>query len=488
MRLSTLIAGLATSRSGGGGDPDISALTADSRSVSHGSLFAALPGGRHDGAAFAQEAVSRGAAAILISEQGLSALTPQPVPVLVSRQPRLTLSQLAARLYPRQPATIVAITGTSGKTSVASFARQIFSTLGHRSASLGTLGVVVGEEERYGSLTTPDPVALHCQLDELAGDNVTHLALEASSHGLDQFRLDGVRLAAGAFTNLSHDHLDYHRTSEAYLAAKLRLVNEVMPVSATLVVDCSSAAGVAFEAAAERRGIRVLSLGAKGRDICVTSRDRLAQGQRLAITGRYGAAEILLPLVGDFQAANALVAAGLAIAAGEAPERAFAALATLKGVKGRIEHVGSVDGAAVYVDYAHKPDALDNVLDALRPYAAGRLVVVFGCGGDRDSAKRAVMGEIAARKADVVIVTDDNPRSEDPALIRAAILKTCPGALEIGPRGEAISHAVDCLRAGDILVIAGKGHETGQIVADRVLPFSDHEAVRAAISVRGGQV
>ena len=486
MRLSTLIAGLATSRSGGG-DPDIRDLTADSRSVSHGSLFAALPGARHDGAAFVEEAVSRGAAAILISEPGLSSLTPPPVPVLVSRQPRLTLSQLAARFHPRQPATIVAITGTSGKTSVASFARQIFAALGHRPASLGTLGVVVGEEERYGSLTTPDPVALHRQLDELAGDNVTHLALEASSHGLDQFRLDGVRLAAGAFTNLSHDHLDYHRTPEAYLAAKLRLVSEVMPASATLVVDASSEAGAAFNAAAERRGMRVLTLGAKARDIRVTSRKRLAQGQRLAIAGCYGTAELLLPLVGDFQAANALVAAGLAIAVGEAPARVFASLEALKGVKGRIERVGGVNGAAVYVDYAHKPDALDNVLDALRPYAAGRLVLVFGCGGDRDKAKRAVMGEIAKRKADIVIVTDDNPRSEDPSLIRAAILQACPGAIEIGSRRQAIARAVEALMPGDILVIAGKGHESGQIVGDQVLPFSDHEAARAAISARGGQ-
>ena len=486
MRLSTLIAGLATSRSGGG-DPDIRDLTADSRSVSHGSLFAALPGARHDGAAFVEEAVSRGAAAILTSEPGLSSLTPSPVPVLVSRQPRLTLSQLAARFHPRQPATIVAITGTSGKTSVASFARQIFAALGHRPASLGTLGVVVGEEERYGSLTTPDPVALHRQLDELAGDNVTHLALEASSHGLDQFRLDGVRLAAGAFTNLSHDHLDYHRTPEAYLAAKLRLVSEVMPASATLVVDASSEAGAAFNAAAERRGMRVLTLGAKARDIRVTSRKRLAQGQRLAIAGCYGTAELLLPLVGDFQAANALVAAGLAIAVGESPARVFASLEALKGVKGRIERVGGVNGAAVYVDYAHKPDALDNVLDALRPYAAGRLVLVFGCGGDRDKAKRAVMGEIAKRKADIVIVTDDNPRSEDPSLIRAAILQACPGAIEIGSRRQAIARAVEALMPGDILVIAGKGHESGQIVGDQVLPFSDHEAARAAISARGGQ-
>lgn len=484
MRLSSLTAGLAVSHSGEG-DPDISALTADSRAVGQGALFAALPGLRHDGAAFVADAVARGAAALLISEG--ARMTPAPIPVVISRQPRLTLSQLAARFYSRQPETIVAVTGTSGKTSVASFVRQIFSSLGHRAASLGTLGVVVGDEERYGALTTPDPVELHRQLEGLAADRVTHLALEASSHGLDQFRLDGVRLAAGAFTNLSHDHLDYHGTRAAYLAAKLRLVNAVMPQRAAFVVDRGSDAGAAFWAAGEQRGMRVITIGQHGRDICLKSRERLAHGQRLMLAGTCGEADVLLPLVGDFQAANALVAAGLAIAVGEAPARVFAALETLKGVKGRIEKVGSVNGAAVYVDYAHKPDALDNVLDALRPYARGRLVVVFGCGGDRDAAKRPVMGEIATRKADLVIITDDNPRSEDPALIRAAILQGAPGAREIASRGEAITSAVDGLMPGDILVIAGKGHETGQIVGAQLLPFSDHEAARLAIAARGGQ-
>jgi len=482
MRLSSLIDGLALHLVGDG-DPDIIGLTADSRKVKPGFLFAALAGVKLDGQAFIADALAKGAVAILAAEPPRQQVG---VPVLVASEPRLALSLLAARFFPRQPDTIVAVTGTSGKTSVASFCRQIFLMRGHSAASLGTLGVVVGETENYGSLTTPDPVDLHRALDDVAGQGVTHLALEASSHGLDQHRLDGVRLSAGAFTNLSHDHLDYHLTVEAYLKAKLRLVEDLLPKGASLVVNQDSEASAAFIAAAERRGLAMIRVGEKGRDLRLVARERLPDGQALRLSGRFGEMSLRLPLVGDFQTSNALVAAGLAIAVGEPASDVFGALQRLKGVKGRLDKVGAVAGAAVYVDYSHKPDALDNVLSALRPYARGKLVVVFGCGGDRDAGKRPLMGRIAAEKADRVIVTDDNPRSEDPAAIRATVLAAAPGAREIGSREEAINQAVSELQAGDILVIAGKGHEVGQIVGNQVLPFSDHEAARAAIRSRGG--
>ena len=394
---------------------------------------------------------------------------------------RAALAKAAARFYPRQPDSIVAVTGTSGKTSVAAFARQIWAAAGREAASLGTLGVVSRPIEVYGSLTTPDTVALHQTLDKLAGAGVTHVALEASSHGLDQKRLDGVRLAAGAFTNLSRDHLDYHATKEDYLDAKLRLFRELLPDGAPAVIDADSDVAPRVIEAARARGLPLYVVGRRGGALRLIDAERDGFSSRIVVERSGRTHPLRLPLPGDFQVSNALVAAGLCLATGTDLEAVFAALERLEGAPGRLERVGDKDGAPVFVDYAHKPDALEKALAALRPFVAGRLAVVFGCGGERDVGKRPMMGAIATRAADLVYVTDDNPRSEDPAAIRAAILVGAPGAREFADRGEAIRAAIEALGPGDALLIAGKGHETGQIVGDRTLPFSDAETARAAL-------
>jgi UDP-N-acetylmuramoyl-L-alanyl-D-glutamate--2,6-diaminopimelate ligase len=394
---------------------------------------------------------------------------------------RRALALVAARFFPRQPATIAAITGTSGKTSVAAFTRQIWAALGKAAASVGTIGVVSPRGSIYGSLTTPDPIELHRTLDRLAGDGVTHLAIEASSHGLDQHRLDGMRIVVGAFTNITRDHLDYHLTFAAYLRAKLVLFERLLSEDGVAVINVDHDQAETFVAAATRRAEHVLTVGWRGRDIRLVDCAIDGFSQTLQIDHDGASHRIRLPLVGAFQVDNALVAAGQAIATGCEPAAVFNELEGLKGAKGRLELVGHRHGAPIFVDYAHKPDALAKAIEALRPYAQGRLIVVFGCGGDRDQGKRPLMGAIAAEKADRVIVTDDNPRSEEPAAIRAAILAAAPGAIEIGDRREAIQHAVDELDAGDVLLVAGKGHETGQTIAGRTLPFSDHEAIAAAL-------
>jgi UDP-N-acetylmuramoyl-L-alanyl-D-glutamate--2,6-diaminopimelate ligase len=458
---------------------DIAGLSADSRKVKSGYLFVAIAGAKADGTHFAKQAAAAGAAAV-VAEQRPEGL-PSSVAYIQVDNARRALALAAAKFYPRQPQTIAAVTGTSGKTSVAAFTRQIWTTLGFQSASIGTVGVVSPKGEQYGSLTTPDPVDLHRTLDRLAGEGVTHLALEASSHGLDQYRLDGVRIAAGGFTNLSRDHLDYHPTIEAYLAAKLRLFEDLIVAGGTAVVgidDCY--AGQVVDAARKRR-LKIMTVGEQGEDIKLAggSIDGFAQVIDVAHDGRRY--KVKLPLVGAFQVQNAALAAGLAIATGAEPARTFAALEHLTGAKGRLELVGNRNGAPIFIDYAHKPDALKKALASLRPYAKGKLTVVFGAGGDRDSGKRPIMGRVATEGADRVIVTDDNPRSENPAAIRAAILADAPGAAEIGDRAEAICKAIADLKGGDVLLIAGKGHETGQIIGDRVLPFSDHDTVVAAL-------
>jgi UDP-N-acetylmuramoyl-L-alanyl-D-glutamate--2,6-diaminopimelate ligase len=390
---------------------------------------------------------------------------------------------MAAQFYPRQPDHLVAVTGTSGKTSVAVFARQIFAAAGKEAASLGTIGVVSRKRSEYGSLTTPDPVVLHAELDRLAGEGVTHAALEASSHGLDQRRLDGIRIEAAAFTNLGRDHMDYHPTVEAYLAAKLRLFRDILPASGAAIIDMDGARAPDVLAAARARGQELIRVGRAGVELRLVDLKPEGFRQRLRVEAFGRDHDILLPLAGAFQASNALVAAGVAIATGIDAGVALAALGKLQGAPGRIELVGrKQNGALVFVDYAHKPDALVSVLTALRPMTRGRLVVVFGAGGDRDPGKRPLMGAAAVANADAVIVTDDNPRSEKPAAIRKAILAAAPGATEIGDRGEAIARAIAMLGPGDVLCIAGKGHETGQIVGDRTFHFSDHEAVRAALA------
>jgi UDP-N-acetylmuramoyl-L-alanyl-D-glutamate--2,6-diaminopimelate ligase len=463
------------------GEIAIAGITADSRQVQPHWLFAAIAGAKADGARFVPEAVARGAAAILIKE-GSHVDAPQGVAVLAVPEPRRALALMAARFYAAQPTTIVAVTGTSGKTSVAEFARQIFAALGHKAASLGTLGLVKPDGAVYGALTTPDPVFLHKTLAELAAERVSHLAFEASSHGLDQHRLDGVRLKAAAFTNLGRDHLDYHPSMQAYLAAKLRLFTELLAPDGVAVVNADAEHGPSVIAAAQAAGRKVLAVGKSGEALQLEAlaRDEFAQRLRVNHAGR--GYDVRLPLLGDYQAANALLAAGLAIAAGEPAPQVLPALERLEGVKGRLEIAGRVRGALVVIDYAHKPDALLAALKALRPFATGRLNVVFGCGGDRDRGKRAIMGRIASEHAHHVIVTDDNPRSESAAAIRAEILAGAAGAREIGDRAEAIRAGIRLLGHGDVLLIAGKGHETGQIVGATVRPFSDHEAVQTALA------
>jgi UDP-N-acetylmuramoyl-L-alanyl-D-glutamate--2,6-diaminopimelate ligase len=462
---------------------DVAGLTADSRAVKRGDVFVAVPGGKADGLAFAADAAAAGAVAI-VGER-----VPEHLPAGIAFVPvknaRRALALAAARFYPRQPGVIAAVTGTSGKTSVAAFTRQIWAALGHAAASIGTIGVVAPKREVYGSLTTPDPIALHRTLDELAGEGVSHLAIEASSHGLDQHRLDGVRVAAAGFTNITRDHLDYHPSIAAYLAAKLRLFEALVVAGGSAVIDVDHDRAEAVVAVAKARGLKLITVGrmgdglGEGIRLLATEIDGFAQRLKIAHGGKQFT--LALPLVGGFQVENALVAAGLAIATGSAPAPVFAALENLKGAKGRLDLVGQKDGAPIFVDYAHKPDALAKALEALRPYVKRRLVVVFGAGGDRDKGKRALMGAIAAQNADSVIVTDDNPRGENPAAIRAAILQAAPGAVEIGNRDKAIRGAIAGLRKGDVLLIAGKGHETGQIIGNRTLPFSDHDAVAAAL-------
>jgi UDP-N-acetylmuramoyl-L-alanyl-D-glutamate--2,6-diaminopimelate ligase len=463
-------------------DLDIAGLAFDSRKAGKGALFFAIAGAKADGAHFAKQAVAAGAVAVA-AERAIDGL-PSNVAFIPVKNVRRALALAAAKFFPRQPATIAAVTGTSGKTSVASFTRQVWTALGRNAASVGTIGVTTAKEEIYGSLTTPDPIELHRTLDKLAGDGVTHLAIEASSHGLDQHRLDGLNVAAGAFTNLSRDHLDYHPTLQDYLAAKLRLFDDLVVADGTAVIDVDNEHADAVIAAAKARGLELFMVGRAGNplqliDVAV---DGFAQKIALAYAGRPYV--LKLPLVGAFQVDNALVAAGLAIATGSDPDRVFAALENLTGAKGRLELAGRKGGAPVFVDYAHKPDALAKALEALRPYAKGRLIVVFGCGGDRDKGKRPLMGAIASDLADRVIVTDDNPRSEDPAAIRAEILRDAPGAREIGDRAEAIRAGIAELGQGDVLLIAGKGHETGQIVGNRVLPFSDQDEVRKVLGAK----
>ncbi|MGA9092178.1 MAG: UDP-N-acetylmuramoyl-L-alanyl-D-glutamate--2,6-diaminopimelate ligase [Bradyrhizobium sp.] len=467
------------------GATEVMGLAMDSRAVKPGDLFFALSGLKTDGARFIDSAIASGAVAIAGDHPPSGE---RRVPFVVTPNPRRALALAAAKFFSRQPSTIAAVTGTSGKTSVAAFTRQIWQRLGHAAASIGTIGLVSPKRTVYGSLTTPDPIALHRQLDEIARDGVTHLAFEASSHGLDQYRLDGVRIGAGGFTNLSRDHMDYHPDVAHYLAAKLRLFRELVAADGAAVISADHDCSQEVIEAARARGLRLMTVGrggdgaGEGIRVVATAIDGFAQKLELQHRGRIHL--VRLPLVGEFQIENALVSAGLAIGTGSDAEAVFAELELLEGAKGRLERVAERNGAPIFVDYAHKPDALAKALQALRPYARRKLIVVVGAGGDRDAGKRPLMGAIAAENADHVIVTDDNPRSENPGLIRSAILSAAPGASEIGDRAEAIRTAIAGLQAGDALLIAGKGHETGQIVGDRVLPFSDHDAVAAALAPR----
>ena len=458
----------------------ITGLAADSREVKPGYLFAALPGVKTDGARFIDDAIKRGAAAVLIA-QGMKPATTSAA-IIEDSDPRRRLALIAARFYDPQPKTVVGVTGTNGKTSVASFVRQLWAAQGFAAASIGTIGVVSPSGTKVLKHTTPDPIELHGILAALAKDGVTHLALEASSHGLQQRRVDGITFAAGAFTNISRDHLDYHLNFEDYFTQKLRLFTELLPSGACAVVDVDSDGGQHVAQLAEAKGLKLISVGREGKTLRLVSAELDGFGQRLVVAHEGKRYQLRLPLVGAFQASNALVAAGLVMATGSSAAAALPLLATLQGARGRLDLAGTARcGAPIFVDYAHTPDALAKALDALRPYVENRLVVVFGCGGDRDKGKRPEMGKVAITKADLAIVTDDNPRSESRAAIRGEILRAAPGAIEIGDRAAAIAEAISRLERGDVLLVAGKGHETGQTIGATVIPFSDHDAVAAAL-------
>jgi UDP-N-acetylmuramoyl-L-alanyl-D-glutamate--2,6-diaminopimelate ligase len=464
-----------------------SGLTSDSRKVQPGFLFAALSGTNTDGARFVKDAVARGAVAVLGRSEIEAEVKAAGAVFIPADNPRAALARFAAAFYGAQPDLVAAVTGTKGKSSIVAFLRQIWAANGVKAASLGTVGVVGPNGAMPLAHTTPDPVEIHALLARLAQEGVDHLAIEASSHGLDQHRLDGVRIKAAGFTNITRDHMDYHPDFAHYRAAKLRLFTEVVEQDGVAVVNADAEHGDAFIAAARARGLDLMTVGEKGDAIRLVSREGLGDYQKLGVLHDGQTHEVVLPLAGAFQASNALVAAGLAIGLGGDARQTFAALAKLKGAPGRMERVAfAANGASVYVDYAHTPDSLEKVLEALRAHTPRRLHVVFGCGGDRDKGKRPLMGAVAVTLADHVIVTDDNPRSEDPAAIRREILTAAPGAHEIPDRRAAIQTAVAGLEEGDVLVVAGKGHETGQIVADHVLPFSDKaEAVTAALMIGG---
>lgn len=472
-------------------DLDVTGLTADSRDVRAGFVFAAFPGAKVDRRDFIRDAVSRGASAVLVpAGSDLGDAVNDDTVVIEDANPRRRFSLMTARFYGRQMQTIAAVTGTNGKSSTVNFCRQIWQAMDHAAASLGTIGVEaaggkIAGIKRPGLLTTPDPVVLHSEIAELEAAGVTHLAFEASSIGLDQHRLDGVAVTTAAFTNLTRDHLDYHGTMEAYFTAKARLFSDVLAPGGVAVICMDTPYSAALRDICAARGIRVIEVGVQARDICIKTQKPLPHGQYLDLDVMGQRYTLELPLVGDFQAMNALTALGLVIAAD--PDnvalqmQAVQALERLQSVRGRLEYATSLEnGAAIYVDYAHTPDGLETMLKALRPHTAGKLHVVFGCGGDRDRGKRPMMGEIAARLADTVIVTDDNPRTEDAAFIRGEVMQGCPQAREIAGRRDAIRAAIAGLDAGDLLVIAGKGHEQGQIVGKDVLPFDDVTEAKAA--------
>ena len=469
---------------------EFSGLAADSREVKPGFLFAALKGTKTDGGRFIEDAVKRGAVVVLGEPELAEHVHKLGVRFIADKNPRLRLAKMAAAFYAAQPNCVAAVTGTNGKTSVAHFLRQIWLSEGRKAASLGTIGIYSPSGQVQLSHTTPDPVELHAQLARLKHEGVEHLALEASSHGLDQFRLDGIDVSAGAFTNITRDHMDYHATFEEYLKAKLGLFERLVRPGGVAVVNRDADHADECIAAAERRGLRLLTVGAQGETLKLTGQVPRARGQDLSVLYQGRIRTIALPLAGLFQASNALVAAGVALGLGDAADDVFAALETLKGAPGRLDLVAQTRaGASIYIDYAHTPDAVETVLTALRPHVKGRLHIVFGCGGDRDRGKRPLMAAAAARSADSVIVTDDNPRSEDPAAIRREVLQGAPNAREVGDRAEAIRLGIAALGADDALVIAGKGHEDYQIVGAETRPFSDRaEAVKAALALGGSAV
>ncbi len=481
MRLSELIAQPAVNAAPS--DVDIRGLAWDSRDVQPGYLFAALAGAQARGTDFIPDAVAQGAVAVLAPEGTSPDVTGPRVRLVTDPNPRRRLALMAARFYGTQPKIVACVTGTNGKTSVADFTRQIWEASGCKAGTLGSLGACANGAQQPLRYTTPDPVTLHRILAEFAAKGIDHLALEASSHGLEQHRLDGVGVAAAAFTNLTRDHMDYHGDRSSYLTAKASLFERVMAASGTAVLNADDGRVASLAARCRARGQQVLTFGAGDADVRLLDRRDTPAGQDLTIAVAGTEHRVALPLPGAFQAHNVLAATGLALATGVEAPIALAALRSLKGVRGRLEKIaGHPAGAAVFVDYAHTPDALWAALRAVRPLVAGTLVLVFGCGGERDVGKRREMGEIAANLADRIFVTDDNPRHEDPATIRRMILDACPAALEFDDRGDAIRTAIESLGGGDVLLIAGKGHEQGQIVGDRVIDFDDAAVARHVLA------
>ncbi len=468
---------------------EIAGLTCDSRQVRPGYLFAALPGSAVDGRDYIEQALDKGAKAILAPPGSSVGSTHTDIPVIEDKNPRRLFAKFAARFHDGQPHHVSAITGTNGKTSVATFYRQICTSLRKSAGSMGTLGVEAPGMTVSGTLTTPDSAALHEIMKRLADNGITHLAMEASSHGLNQYRLDGVRVSSAAFTNLSRDHLDYHGSMDQYLAAKSRLFSEVMVPGGKAVLNADIPEFKVLKTLCDSRQHQIIDYGYEGRAIQLNSVVAKATGQALGFEIDGHRYNITLPLVGEFQAMNALCALGLALAEGAKAAEAVEALTSLQGVRGRLELAAHLEGdRSVYVDYAHTPDALETVLKALRPHTDGRLVVVFGCGGDRDKGKRPQMGQIANNYANATIITDDNPRSEDPAPIRQEIKAACPEASVIGDRRHAITEGIKLLEKGDILLVAGKGHESGQIIGDQVLPFNDKEVITEIVKSIGGDI
>ncbi len=476
----------------GGRDVALTGLAVDSRDLRPGYLFAALPGTKVHGATFIATALEMGATAILTDPEGAQIAAPvlatQDAALVVAEDPRATLSAAAALWFGAQPATMVAVTGTNGKTSVSTFCRQLWVAMGHAAVNLGTTGVE-GAWEAPLKHTTPEPITLHRTLAAAAAEGITHAAMEASSHGLDQRRLDGVHLKAAGFTNFTQDHLDYHETFEAYFAAKMGLFLRVLPEEGTAVVNIDDPKGAEVARLANARGQRVIRTGRSPEaDLRLDAQRFDTTGQDLRFSWQGRPIQVRLDLIGGFQAENVLVAAGMVIGSGAAAGDVFAAMPRLSTVRGRMQLAATRrNGAAVFVDYAHTPDAVATALTALRPHVMGRLIAIVGAGGDRDRTKRPLMGEAAAAHADVVLVTDDNPRSEDPAAIRAAVMMGCPEATEVADRAEAILRGVDALGPGDALLIAGKGHESGQIVGDTVFPFDDVEQASVAVAALDGR-
>ena len=461
---------------GAGGDSSVTGFALDHRKVARGNIFGAFRGARFNGEDFIPEAAARGAVAVVAAP---GAAVPDGALAILDPEPRRRFAELAARFYGPYPETVVAVTGTNGKTSSVEMTRQMWRMLGHRSASIGTLGVTTADDQVKTGLTTPDIVTFLSNMAGLKRMGISHAAYEASSHGLDQYRSEGVPLAAVGFTNFSRDHLDYHASMGEYFEAKMRLVDELAQPGAKAVVWADDAKSDEVIARAKARGLEVLSVGEKGEAIRLVSRTSSPLGQKLVLAHDGKEFALTLPLIGSYQAANVLVAAGFVLATGGEWREVLGAMGRVAPVRGRLERaVITPAGAPVYVDYAHTPDALEAAIAALRPHVEGRLITLFGAGGDRDSGKRGPMGKVAARLSDVVIVTDDNPRTEDAASIRKAVLEGAPGAIEIGGRREAIGEALRMARGGDIVLLAGKGHEQGQIVGDTVLPFDDADVAR----------